>query len=46
MPNIPEMNSVWKAWGDAMELVSNQTQAPEEALTNAQAQIEAAIAGQ
>lgn len=46
MPNIPEMNSVWQAWGDAMELVSNQAQTPEEALENAQAQVVAAIAGQ
>ena len=28
MPNIPEMNAVWQAWGDAMKLVSNQTQEP------------------
>ena len=25
MPNIPEMNAIWQAWGDAMTLVSNQT---------------------
>ena len=46
MPNIPEMNAVWQAWGDAMELVSNQTQSPQEALDNAQSQVESAIAGQ
>ena len=46
MPNIPEMNSVWQAWGDAMQLISNQTQSPQEALDNAQSQVEAAIAGQ
>jgi maltose-binding protein MalE len=46
MPNIPEMNSVWKAWGDAMTLISNQTQEPQEALDTAQAQVEAALAGQ
>ena len=46
MPNIPEMNSVWQAWGNAMQLVSDQTQTPEEALTNAQTQIVSAIAGQ
>ena len=46
LPNIPEMNSVWQAWGNAMTLISNGTQAPQEALDNAQAQIEAAIAGQ
>jgi maltose/maltodextrin transport system substrate-binding protein/arabinogalactan oligomer/maltooligosaccharide transport system substrate-binding protein len=43
MPNIPEMNSVWAAWGDAMTLISNQTQEPPEALTNAQAQVVDAI---
>ena len=46
MPNIPEMNSVWKAWGDAMTLISNQTQEPQEALDTAQSQVEAALAGQ
>jgi len=46
MPNIPEMNSVWSAWGDAMTLISTQKQDPQEALDNAQAQIEAAIAGE
>jgi maltose/maltodextrin transport system substrate-binding protein/arabinogalactan oligomer/maltooligosaccharide transport system substrate-binding protein len=46
MPNIPEMNSVWGAWGDAMTLISTQKQEPQEALDNAQAQIEAAIAGE
>lgn len=46
MPNIPEMNSVWQAWGDAMQLISDQTQEPQEALDNAQTQVEAAIAGQ
>jgi maltose/maltodextrin transport system substrate-binding protein/arabinogalactan oligomer/maltooligosaccharide transport system substrate-binding protein len=40
------MNSVWQAWGDAMQLISNQTQSPQEALDNAQSQVEAAIAGQ
>ena len=46
MPNIPEMNAVWGAWGDAMTLISTQKQDPQEALDNAQAQIEAAIAGE
>jgi maltose-binding protein MalE len=46
MPNIPEMNAVWGAWGDAMELISTQKMDPKEALDNAQKQIEAAIAGQ
>ena len=46
MPNIPEMNAVWGSWGDAMELISTQKQDPQEALDNAQAQIETAIAGE
>ena len=46
MPNIPEMNAVWKAWGDAMTLISNGDLAPQEAMDQAQTQVEAAIAGQ
>jgi maltose-binding protein MalE len=46
MPNIPEMNAIWQSWGDAMTLVSNQTQEPAEALANAQEQVEATLAGQ
>ena len=46
MPNIPEMNSVWKAWGDAMTLISNGKLKPQEALDQAQKQVETAIAGQ
>jgi maltose/maltodextrin transport system substrate-binding protein/arabinogalactan oligomer/maltooligosaccharide transport system substrate-binding protein len=46
MPNIPEMNAVWKAWGDAMTLISNGDVAPQEAMDQAQTQVEAAIAGQ
>jgi maltose/maltodextrin transport system substrate-binding protein/arabinogalactan oligomer/maltooligosaccharide transport system substrate-binding protein len=46
MPNIPEMNAVWQAWGDAMQLISDQKQEPQEALDNAQSQVETAIAGQ
>ncbi len=46
MPNIPEMNSVWSAWGDAMTLISNGELVPQEALDQAQQQIETAIAGQ
>jgi maltose/maltodextrin transport system substrate-binding protein/arabinogalactan oligomer/maltooligosaccharide transport system substrate-binding protein len=46
MPNIPEMNAVWSAWGDAMTLISNGELAPQEALDQAQQQIETAIAGQ
>jgi maltose/maltodextrin transport system substrate-binding protein/arabinogalactan oligomer/maltooligosaccharide transport system substrate-binding protein len=46
MPNIPEMNSVWKAWGDAMTLISNGEAQPQAAMDQAQQQVEAAIAGQ
>lgn len=43
MPNIPEMSAVWSSWGDAMQLISQGTQTPEEALTNAAEQIRTAI---
>jgi maltose-binding protein MalE len=46
MPNIPEMNSVWQAWGDAMTLISNGELEPQAALDQAQQQIETSIAGQ
>jgi maltose/maltodextrin transport system substrate-binding protein/arabinogalactan oligomer/maltooligosaccharide transport system substrate-binding protein len=46
MPNIPEMSAVWSAWGSAMQLVGQQTATPEDALNDAQAQIEASIAGE
>ena len=46
MPNIPEMNAVWKSWGDAMTLVSNGTMAPQEAMDQAQQQVETTLAGQ
>ncbi len=45
MPNIPQMSSVWTAWGNAMQLVSQGTQTPEAAAAEAQAQIEKAISG-
>jgi maltose-binding protein MalE len=45
MPNIPEMNSVWQSWGNAMTLISQGKQTPQEALDAAQAQIETAIGG-
>lgn len=35
MPAIPEMASVWTAWGDALSLIVNQEQAPDTALENA-----------
>jgi maltose/maltodextrin transport system substrate-binding protein/arabinogalactan oligomer/maltooligosaccharide transport system substrate-binding protein len=46
MPAIPEMSAVWTSWGNAMQLVSQQTEAPDSAFTNAAEQIRAAIAGQ
>jgi maltose/maltodextrin transport system substrate-binding protein/arabinogalactan oligomer/maltooligosaccharide transport system substrate-binding protein len=46
MPNIPEMNSVWQAWSDAMTLISNGDLEPQAALDQAQEQIQTAIAGQ
>jgi maltose-binding protein MalE len=39
MPAIPEMSAVWTSWGNAMQLVSQQTEGPEEAFTNAAEQI-------
>jgi maltose/maltodextrin transport system substrate-binding protein/arabinogalactan oligomer/maltooligosaccharide transport system substrate-binding protein len=42
-PNISEMNAVWQAWGDAMTLISNGRQAPQEALDQAQQQILTAL---
>ncbi len=46
MPAIPEMSAVWTSWGNAMQLVGQQTEAPDAAFTNAAEQIRAAIAGQ
>ena len=43
MPNIPEMSAVWSSWGDAMQLISQGSEKPEAALTNAAAQIRTAI---
>ena len=45
MPAIPEMSAVWAAWGDAVVLVSQQSEAPDAAFSNAAEQIRAAIAG-
>ena len=45
MPAIPEMASVWSAWGDAITLVAQGQSTPEEAFTTAGEQIRAAIAG-
>ncbi len=46
MPAIPEMGSVWQAWGNALTLVSQQTEEPEAAFTTAAEQIAAAISGE
>jgi maltose/maltodextrin transport system substrate-binding protein/arabinogalactan oligomer/maltooligosaccharide transport system substrate-binding protein len=46
MPAIPEMSAVWTSWGNAMQLVSQQAEAPDAAFTTAAEQIRAAIAGE
>jgi maltose-binding protein MalE len=46
MPAIPEMSAVWSAWGDAMQLVSQQAEAPDVAFKNAAEQIRELIAGE
>ena len=46
MPAIPEMSSVWTAWGGAMELVRTGELSAEEAFSNAGAQIRALIEGE
>lgn len=43
MPAIPEMNAVWTAWGDAMQLIIQQQEEPEDALDNAAEQIRNAL---
>lgn len=43
MPSIPEMNSVWAAWKDALELILNQKQGVKPALDNAVEQINSAL---
>ena len=35
IPNVPEMNTVWSVWTDAMTLICNQTLSPHEALRQA-----------
>jgi maltose/maltodextrin transport system substrate-binding protein/arabinogalactan oligomer/maltooligosaccharide transport system substrate-binding protein len=45
MPAIPEMSSVWEAWGNAVTLVGQQGDTPENAFTTAQQQIVDAIEG-
>jgi arabinogalactan oligomer/maltooligosaccharide transport system substrate-binding protein len=46
MPAIPEMSAVWSAWGDALQLIAQQTVAPDEAFANAAEQVRTAIAGE
>ena len=46
MPAIPEMSSVWTAWGGAMELVRTGELSAEEAFSNAGEQIRALIEGE
>lgn len=43
MPNIPQMASVWNAWGNALNLITSLKQSPADALKTAVAQIEQAI---
>ncbi len=44
MPNIPQMASVWNAWGNALTLITSLKQSPAGALKTAVTQIEQAIA--
>lgn len=44
MPNIPEMGSVWGAGGDNLLALRNGDVGPEEAMTNAQSQVEELLA--
>jgi maltose/maltodextrin transport system substrate-binding protein/arabinogalactan oligomer/maltooligosaccharide transport system substrate-binding protein len=44
MPAIPEMSSVWTAWGDAITLVAQGQVTAEEAFTTAGEQIRTLIA--
>ncbi|MBX3050408.1 MAG: maltose ABC transporter substrate-binding protein [Caldilineaceae bacterium] len=44
MPSIPAMNSVWSAWGDAITLIFQQSEAPDVAFKQAAEQIRTAIA--
>jgi len=43
MPKIAEMNSVWAAWSDALELIVNQEQDPTTAMQDAAAEIRALL---
>jgi arabinogalactan oligomer / maltooligosaccharide transport system substrate-binding protein len=44
MPNIPAMAAVWGPAGDALTLLQQGTAQAEQAMTNAQQQIETALA--
>lgn len=46
MPAIPEMSSVWSAWGNAMELVRTGELDAETAFSNAGEQIRSLLAGE
>jgi maltose/maltodextrin transport system substrate-binding protein/arabinogalactan oligomer/maltooligosaccharide transport system substrate-binding protein len=46
LPAIPEMSAVWTSWGNAEQLVAQQSEAPDAAFTEAAEQIRAAIAGE
>lgn len=46
MPAIPEMSAVWTSWGNAMQLVSQQSEAPDAAFKEAAEQVRTAIAGE
>ncbi len=43
MPAIPEMSAVWDSWGNAVTLVTQQRETPEDAMTSAAEQIRTAI---
>lgn len=43
MPNIPAMSAVWGPAGDALTLIQQGSATPEEAMTNAAKQINAAL---
>ena len=45
MPAIPEMGSVWEAWGNAVTLIAQGGDTAQNAFTNAQEQIVTAISG-
>jgi maltose-binding protein MalE len=45
MPAIPEMGSVWDAWGNAVTIVAQGAETAENAFTTAQEQIITAISG-